>query len=120
LINVLKQEGARGKFEQVYLVIGFDSRTVFVSHRDAETVGFQKLNAAVNVGGEPVGLIGCTWENGLLTAHTRPLKELFGQDWVEQYFDAIVENLISELRKEGFLAREKRDLKHSPRPAGEG
>lgn len=67
-------EAEKGKFFVVALAVGFERTTTFVFANEENRL--EKLNAAVQVGGEPVGLIGLMNEGGnRATLYTRMLAE---------------------------------------------
>ena len=77
LIEELDHEA--GNFTRAALAVGFEHTTIYVFATDDERL--DKLNRAVEAGGEPIGLVGWDMHHSLLTVQARPLEEYAGEDW---------------------------------------
>jgi len=89
-------DGEAQKFDKICIVVGFENTTTFVFDRDE---GRQSaLDAAVEVGGEPVGLIGLKFNNGSATFHARPLQEYDGDPAMQEYLKALVSEVAQRLK----------------------
>jgi len=76
------------------LVVGFDHRTEFVWADDPDAL--HVLNALVENGGDPLGLVtGYDDGEGATAVHARPLAEYEGEEWVEKYLIT----LLAEVRR---------------------
>ena len=76
------------------LVVGFPDRTEFVWANDPDPL--RSLNAHVQSGGDPLGLvIGQNDDEGTTAVQARPLAEYDEAEWVEKYLIG----LLAELRR---------------------
>jgi hypothetical protein len=76
------------------LIVGFDNRTEFVWATDPDPLDL--LNAHVQNGGDPVGLVtGSDDVDGSTTVRAQPLAEYEGEEWVEKYLIT----LLAEVRR---------------------
>jgi len=89
-------EAEKNSFTNVALAIGFESTTIFIFATEADKL--DKLNRAVEAGGEPVGLLGIDMHNGLLSIHQRPLQEYAEEEWVQTYLYTLASNLREKLK----------------------
>ena len=64
-------------------MVGFEKRTDYVLASDKD--GLAKLNDLVEAGGEPIGLIGATRDNNIVTIRARAFEEYEGKEWVQGY-----------------------------------
>jgi hypothetical protein len=87
LIEELDREAPR--FNELLLAVGFENTTIFVCASDANRL--QTLNAAVAVGGEPVGFVGFTIAGSRVCFYRRPLEEFAEEDWVKAWLQGLIE-----------------------------
>jgi hypothetical protein len=59
----------------------------------------EKLNALVEGGGEPVGMIAVTLKDGAGRFCTRPLREYQGEEWAEKYLKQLMSTVAEEASK---------------------
>jgi hypothetical protein len=91
-------EAEKNNFTDVALAIGFDSTTTFIFA--TEDGKLDKLNGAVEAGGEPVGFLGIDIHNGLLSIQQHPLREYAEEEWVEQYLYTLASTLREKLKEQ--------------------
>ena len=75
------------------LVVGFDYRTEFVWANDPDAL--HVLNAHVQNGGDPLGVLTGDHDEGTTNVRARPLAEYEGEEWVEKYLIT----LLAEVRR---------------------
>jgi hypothetical protein len=77
--------------DKAALVVGFEAETKFV--RDSDTDPLSRLDALVNAGGKPVGMIGFKsdfWEADSWRSYHKPLEECAGEEWVKPYLEMLI------------------------------
>ena len=103
LIEELNRESK--KFDYLTLVVGFEKRTGYVVASDKD--GLAKLNELVEAGGKPIGLIGATRNNNIVTIRAKAFEEYEGQEWVKGYLGELVQtisqDIISQVKAQSFV-----------------
>lgn len=98
LVKELNDEAS--KFWVCAICVGFESSTTFVFSNQTDQL--ERLNDAVNHGGEPVGLIGMTKEEGVVTLCSKPLQEHAGEGWVESYLTKLLQTFATAMDQKTF------------------
>ncbi len=94
LVKELTEEAT--KLTMVAIAVGFDRETKFVFHRrDAEKANLlSELNALVEAGGEPIGLVSyLILEPGNACFYTKPFPEYADESWVDGYLNSLMESV---------------------------
>jgi hypothetical protein len=102
--EVIRELEAEAPFHtHVALVVGFEHTTLFIfSDMDDKITA---LNEMIHQGGEPVGFLAYDYETDRqLTVAWRPLEELEGEAWAEQYLERLADASAEGLRALGQQA----------------
>jgi len=101
LINELQMEAVR--LTAVAIAVGFEKKTKFVFAHEPDSLG--ELNALVQSGGEPVGLVGYLNVEGEARFYSRPLQEYADEEWVGGYLNSLTDSFLQVLKSAGYNAQ---------------
>jgi hypothetical protein len=84
------------------IVVGFETDTQFVPSGKREKM-IAELEALVQDGGEPLGLLGMrqTLGDNSVTPYHKIFAEHAGEEWVSKYFDRLLEAIAIQARLMG-------------------
>jgi len=94
LIEETLSERADKDFLTLSIVVGFKKTTKFVEVGNDSASMLSELTEMVKAGGEPLGLIGAVQhkEQRSTSIYYRVFQEYSGEEWIEPYFDELLEN----------------------------
>ncbi len=88
LVNEMFDEAKGARL--VAIAVGFEKETEFVFNTTPHPL--EKLNALVQKGGSPVGLLRFDRENGGLQGSYRPFGEYKDEAWAKEYLAGLLKN----------------------------
>jgi hypothetical protein len=95
LVNELREEAKGVKIAA--LIIGFEKETKYIFSNSLNPL--DDLNALIEAGGEPVGIMCVITQKNKLNLRIRPLKEYADEEWIHTYLDKLGFNFIKAAKE---------------------